>query len=461
MGAEASEAQVDLAWDTEARTFEKLRELNHANIIPCLAAIQKSHNRYFMFPWADGNLREFWTNYRGPRNPEIIEQTVNQLYGLADALDKLHNYNTYLSQNATLNAGSYSTLAPPKHAPFENIRHGDLKPENILRFAEHDLDLGTLKIGDMGLAQHHLMDTYSRAAQSATSYGTVRYRAPESFVKELDQPRSRLEDVWAMGCITLEFIVWILRGNEGLEDFNKSIQWQQQPLWDSMQLSPYFEIAYDGGLPGAILHSEVQRWIEEVLPQDPGCQPGSAVGDLLSIVKNKLLVLDYQPPEGCLRPAAFTPTNQDLVTVDNHTSSPQTTPISPDSNTPCIRATAREFRDDIQEIRDRIRQDRRYLLASTDKIGQPPPPPQTLDSPPSSTTTAGIRASESSQQSDAHGEHRKEDGETPKPVRQDGFDLGTPLRIRRGGHGGWAVMRKIQKGWRQKISEMMTSWFRR
>ena len=40
----------------------------------------------------------------------------------------------------------------------ENWRHGDLKPDNILRFARKGSKaLGTLKIGDLGLAKQHML----------------------------------------------------------------------------------------------------------------------------------------------------------------------------------------------------------------------------------------------------------------------------------------------------------------
>ena len=66
-----------------------------------------------------------------------MRAVVTQLQGLADALEKLHTYGG--------GDGSY--------------RHGDLKPENILRVRTRsvegskaaDLDIGILKIADMGL----------------------------------------------------------------------------------------------------------------------------------------------------------------------------------------------------------------------------------------------------------------------------------------------------------------------
>ena len=46
----------------------------------------------------------------------------------------------------------------------------------------------------------------------------MQYEAPEA-IGELNGPRSRLYDVWSMGCITLEFIIWLLYGNDELNNF--------------------------------------------------------------------------------------------------------------------------------------------------------------------------------------------------------------------------------------------------
>jgi len=300
-----------------------------------------------MFPWADGNLREFWMTYRGvSRRPEVVKQVIDQLYGLASALDTMHNLNAHAGRNASLSP-DVITLSRT-NTSFENIRHGDLKPENILRFALNEADLGTLKIGDLGLAKHHLLHTDDRRGQSLTSYGTLRYRAPEA-VTNSNGPRSRGEDIWAMGCIVLEFIIWILHGNQGLEKFNKDTITEQG---DAQLPPPFFVKLSDGGVTGAILRPEVQQWIETDLPKDRDCQRDSAIGDLLSIVKNKLLVINHQPQEAA---------------------------TSPNSGAANIRAVAREFRNALGEIQKKILKNPEYLLVSTVENGQlhsPLLPPQ-------------------------------------------------------------------------------------
>jgi serine/threonine protein kinase len=80
-----------------------------------------------------------------------------------------------------------------------------MKPENILRFRDRTR-VGILKIADMGLAKHHAVATYLRP-RTSTRYGTVRYEPPEVMTHKLaEEGRSRLYDIWSMGCITLELI---------------------------------------------------------------------------------------------------------------------------------------------------------------------------------------------------------------------------------------------------------------
>ncbi|KAK3335918.1 hypothetical protein B0T19DRAFT_395724 [Cercophora scortea] len=94
----------------------------------------------------EANLRSFWQRHLRPQmTAGLVRDVIKQLLGLANALNELHNYNG--------DAG-------------ESYRHGDLKPENILivrtrsKESENpDLDIGMLKIADMGLAKHHTVAT--------------------------------------------------------------------------------------------------------------------------------------------------------------------------------------------------------------------------------------------------------------------------------------------------------------
>jgi serine/threonine protein kinase len=273
-----------------------------------------------MFPWADGDsLRDFWNNTpREAPNSYILEHTILQLRGIADALDRLHNFDggraelengvngltirlndsnaveSHLSHGSDAGSdnGLDSEVDDYKNAEHaESIRHGDLKPENILRFLGNrsKLDLGTLKIADMGLAKRHVVATQERWKATSTRYGTRRYEAPETVTGE--NARSRLYDIWSMGCITFEFIVWILYGNDELSNFYKQIEGNTQ------QICQYYEVLDASEPESARVHPTVLKWMDHVQTKDPECSAGrdSATKDLLKIVRDMLLVVNLPP----------------------------------------------------------------------------------------------------------------------------------------------------------------------
>jgi serine/threonine protein kinase len=279
--------------------LDAINSLNHDHIVKCIAAIRRGDNRYFMFPWANGNsLREFWeaTPEQTPK-ADTIRQVVIQLRGLADALHHLHNF----EGKTIVQDGEVPTINIPDvtvqdevvvvmddEANNQSIRHGDLKPENILRFLSDETntdDLGVLKLADMGLAKRHVVATQDRRHLTSTRYGTIRYEAPET-VTALEGGRSRLYDIWSMGCIALEFIIWILYGNRELDNFYKHVKGESKE-------TQYFEIRDDR--TGAEVHHIVRQWMTHIENTDPECTQDSAIRDLLELVRTKLLVVDLPP----------------------------------------------------------------------------------------------------------------------------------------------------------------------
>jgi hypothetical protein len=105
-------------------------------------------------------------------------------------------------------------------------------------------------------------------------------------VISLAEPRSRLYDIWSMGCILLEFIIWLLYGYNELKRFNQEIQDTQ------FQDSPYFTVLTErgDGKKTAVVHSEVRKWITYI-SKDPKCSGDPIVKALLKLVDEKMLVV--------------------------------------------------------------------------------------------------------------------------------------------------------------------------
>lgn len=119
-------------------------------------------------------------------------------------------------------AGAINMLHNSTATGVTNCRPGDLKPENIVRHNDGD-GLGTLQIADMGLTKVHDIVTRLRNKPTVTVSGTDRYQRPETDLYP-KRPRSRAYDMWSMGCIYLEFIIWILYEPDELTRFNKSFK---------------------------------------------------------------------------------------------------------------------------------------------------------------------------------------------------------------------------------------------
>lgn len=261
--------------------LRRMNELNEPHIVKFFTAFRRafpqSANEFrqhcLILEWASGgNLRTLWKNHERPILTEnLVKATVDQLQGLANAICRAH----YPGTNDKV-----------------NYRHGDLKPENILWFRDDSSSLlGTLKIGDWGLAKEQKDVTELRSKCTTSPPGTRRYESPEEFTGEgvtfttkglvhlgttsSDKRRSRLYDIWAMGCISLEFLLWLAYGPEELEKFNQSFN------------GPFYEVKDKR----AVVKPAVVRVIQR-MAVDPAFSVGTtALGDLLEIIKDHLLVV--------------------------------------------------------------------------------------------------------------------------------------------------------------------------
>lgn len=274
-------------FEKESKALACMREIDHKHLIKCIAAVQKEQRYFFIFPWADGgNLREFWASHNST-SPETqtLHWAISQMRGLADALTELHNCNT---------------------------RHGDLKPENILLFSDNaSPGHGRLVIADVGLAKVHTNTTRSRHFPTRTVTGTARYEAPEAFWP--DQSRSRVYDVWGLGCIIFEFATWILQGWEFLQKLNSSFE-------------SYAIVAPTGTSP---LDQVVQGWMERML-RDPRCSRDTALGKILDFTKHRLLVPIQNEEDAPLR-ANAKELYYHLCEISNQYSDQSTYPLDPET----------------------------------------------------------------------------------------------------------------------------------
>lgn len=227
------------------------------HIIDVKAIFDQGWKRYYMFPWADGgHLWDLWERHRviesqGER--KFVADIVAQVLGLAEAIAVLHQ---------------------------DNYRHGDLKPENILIFTgQNQPDMW--KIADLGLAKFHIDPTQRRQGPTSTRHGTFSYEPPEYLDEH--QPRSRLYDIWSMGCIILQLITWMLYDIQGVIELTERTRNRYQSgstFWRQRSRLGIWSVQ--------TVHEEVKSHMRQIMRDATGSQ---AIMDLLGVVKDKLLVV--------------------------------------------------------------------------------------------------------------------------------------------------------------------------
>lgn len=168
--------------------------------------------------------------------------------------------------------------------PKANCRHGDLKPGNILHFLRERE--GILKITDFGISRIHNDATYERMGKPTITRATTRsYEAPEAApVLSQLRARSRKYDIWSLGCIFLEFTIWLVHGLNDVRSFNDSRK--SEPTGEGSE-AHFYQIT--DSTPE--VHPKVLQRISD-LKRAVKSKEGTALGDLLDLIKTSLLEVE-------------------------------------------------------------------------------------------------------------------------------------------------------------------------
>ncbi|KAH7110127.1 kinase-like domain-containing protein [Dendryphion nanum] len=247
-----------------ATTLEKVRELDHPHLIKAIAYYKKGDRHYVMFPWAtQGNLQDFWN--RGPYtlDPGFFEWVFTQLCGVAEAIERLHGSNN------------------PKL-----WRHLNLKPEKILCFDNDSTQDGSCVFVITFVASIRVDNRIiSEMWEGHISSRTLMYDPPEAELQP-HLPKSRQYDIWSIGCIYLEFIIWLLYGTKELQHFRDDLCGFRA----AMRFYVVEEVQ-NTRTKTAQLNSAVQKWIDWIR-KDPRCPEQTAIRSLIELVVKRLLVTD-------------------------------------------------------------------------------------------------------------------------------------------------------------------------
>jgi len=236
------------AYHHRAEALYQLRTMSHSHLSTPLVNFTWRGQHFLISQWADGGtLLDFWEEHRRPTiDAELIKEILVQIRGLVDTL-----------------------------ATVEYWGGLELDPGKILRF-KNSATLGILRI-NYAKGRRHIVSTRARYVGTSIRYIAERYDPPETIVL-FHEPPSRRSTVWSMGCVVLEFVIWLLYGVEELMRFHHEVG-------DS-----YFTVNYHNEPPTAELHHRVTQWMSH-LSQHLECSKNTAIGDLLLIVQEKLLVV--------------------------------------------------------------------------------------------------------------------------------------------------------------------------
>ncbi|ETS03201.1 kinase-like protein [Trichoderma reesei RUT C-30] len=246
-------------------------ENEHKNLIKLLLSYSRGGKHYLVFPWAQGNLVEFWKNtFNNPKSGRHSMWLIQQCFDISDALTKVHGSTERLSEEAR--AGMLG-------------RHGDIKPENILYFGEPDSGECYLVVADFTLMRFHSTDTVHYTDATRVDFSRT-YRPPE--VMQASKVRiDQSYDVWTLGCVYLEFVTWYLIGYHAIREENfgsptgdllDNFQALRKREEGNYEVSDDKFFYYYAGYP---------KWIR-MLHRNEHCS--NAMHDFLSLIENHMLV---------------------------------------------------------------------------------------------------------------------------------------------------------------------------
>lgn len=237
----------------------------HEHLIRLLAAIEHGTNYYLLFPWAQGTLVDLWQRFQAsPESPDDVEWLIKQCLGIADGLQRIHQYKSSWKRNDKDRERSLSK---------NKGTHGDVKAENILFFdppgKDQFLSNKHLVVSDFGLTR------FREESQASDPHGWSRtYRAPEL---DMQHGTSRKYDVWSLGCLFLEFTSWFLLGFDAtrsrlIREFGSLKSFQDvrieddKPLGTPFKEDKFFNLMHAPGI--GKIHAAVKPSVVEVSNQD-------------------------------------------------------------------------------------------------------------------------------------------------------------------------------------------------
>lgn len=184
----------------EAELLFLLGSHKHENVVRLLTAYSQNGVPNLIFERADTDLHQFMLLEERMSEFKDDRVIVRAMHGLSNGLKYIHS--SGLRESHQIHTAAAGTLGC----------HQDLKPRNIL-----------VRGPDFLLADFGLMRLKAREQDSKTLWkdGTFEYGAPECQDPETLQQGlvGRASDIWSMGCIISELMVYLRKGHDGVSKF--------------------------------------------------------------------------------------------------------------------------------------------------------------------------------------------------------------------------------------------------
>jgi serine/threonine protein kinase len=295
------ENEENKTFSRELKCLKELKGFPHPHIVTHLFTWTQNERFYMLFPMARFNLAEYMRIQpaesphdnsptssfvhmrrdlyvrRPVLEPSFVTWLLTQLKGLGEAVKHIH----HLMGDA---------VKLPKLDPSDRnigrVRatgyHHDIKPDNILVFIDGRDQYGTLKISDFGSGRLQTLRSGTQWSVFAnTPLGTSTYEGPDFYLKG---KASRPLDLWSLGCVFLEILLWcFIPGKGGAENFSthrlEASQIQPNVSTDNF----WYPIITEGRIKDAALKDAVVKRLETL--REDHCKGRRAFTRLLKLIE--------------------------------------------------------------------------------------------------------------------------------------------------------------------------------
>lgn len=231
------------AFVTEVNFYANLENIRvedtvlHKHFLTYYGSFLKQGRGFVLLEYADqGSLQDFFKRNNLPYDRQELCELWKSLFTLFSGLAMIHNLNDHVNRGAIVQA-----------------IHQDFKPANVFVFREGK---GTsysyrFKIGDFGMSSTELVKARRLSSSAIDKQGTKMYAAPEFTqhypeMVNLSINATSHMDVWSIGCVLCEALVWTICGYRGLDEFHRLRQEETNEVCSRHGSEGYSGCFHDG-----------------------------------------------------------------------------------------------------------------------------------------------------------------------------------------------------------------------